>query len=312
MSSIPSSGIIIDTDPGIDDAIAILMALAAAHHQVLGLTTVGGNVPLASGTSNALAMLEAAARSEIPVYKGSSRPMSGRFGYSFAFHGSTGLPVRLPKPRTLPDAERATDFLGRTLRASPGEITLLALGPLTNLARLMQRHPGSLELAGSLAVMGGAVNTPGNVTPYAEFNFYSDPVAAHMVMSSSAHITLVDLGASRQAALSRRQADALTGGNQMGELAIRLLQRWFRLDAGRDEFQFYDPLALAAVVDPLIVGGRNMRLRVETSDREHLGESRMVQLGGNVTVAERVDSARFFALLTQLFGWEGIDPERLL
>ena len=107
----PSGGIIIDTDPGIDDAIAILMALAARSIKVLGLTTVGGNVPLARGTRNALAVLDAAGRRDIPVYKGSSRPLSGRFGYSFAFHGTTGLPGKLPKPKTGPAAQRATEFL---------------------------------------------------------------------------------------------------------------------------------------------------------------------------------------------------------
>lgn len=308
---------IIDTDPGVDDAIAILMALAAGLQggpalagpatEVLGLTTVGGNVPLARGTRNALAVLDAVGRRDIPVYRGSSRPLSGRYGYSFGFHGNTGLPGRLPDSQAGPATQRSTEFLAQSLRASPGEITVVALGPLTNLARLMQRHPGVLELAGSVAVMGGAVNWPGNVTLHAEFNFYSDPVAANMVMSSTIPVTLVDLGASRQAALSRGQVEALRGGNRMGEVAIRLLQDWFRLDGSRQQFQFYDPLAMAVAIDPRVAGGRQMTLRVETKDRERLGESRVVRLGGNVAVAERVDSARFFTMLEGLFGWEGID-----
>ena len=249
-------GIIIDTDPGIDDVIAILLALAASSDggltqsgpvlQVLGLTTVGGNVPLALGTMNALAVLDAIGRLDIPVYRGSSRPMAGRFGYSFSFHGKTGLPGRLPKRKGLHSERRATEFLAHRLCASPGGITLVALGPLTNLARLMQRYPGTLEKAGRIAVMGGAVNNPGNVTTHAEFNFYSDPQAAEMVVSSGIPIVLVDLGASRQAALSRHQVESLTGGNPLGKLAIRLLQAWFRLDAARDQFQFYDPLAMIA------------------------------------------------------------------
>jgi purine nucleosidase len=307
-----SSGIIIDTDPGIDDAIAILMALAATSNKVLGLTTVGGNVPLARGTRNALAVLNAAGRADVPVHRGSSRPVSGRFGYSFAFHGNTGLPSRLPKPKAGPAAQRATDFLAQSLRASPGEVNLVALGPLTNLARLMQRHPGALELAGSVAIMGGAVNTPGNVTPHAEFNFFSDPVAADMVMSSTIPVTLVDLGASRQAALNHKQVETLRGGNALGQLAIRLLQDWFRLDSGRKQFQFYDPLALAAAIDPQVVSGRPMTLRVVTIDQQRLGESLTVRMGGNIVVAERVDSARFFALLKRLFDWDGIDPEKPL
>ncbi|PKB64567.1 MAG: hypothetical protein BZY80_02450 [SAR202 cluster bacterium Io17-Chloro-G2] len=322
MSPTPPSGIIIDTDPGVDDAIAIIMALAAGLQvdmsktgqgpKVLGLTTVGGNVPLASGTRNALAVLNAIGRPDIPVYRGSSRPLTGRFSYSFAFHGRTGLPGRLPRPKAATTNQSATEFLAARLRASPEEITLVALGPLTNLARLMQRHPGVLELAGSLFIMGGAVNSPGNVTPHAEFNFYSDPVAADMVMSTTIPITLVDLGASRQVALSRKQVAALKGGNRMGELVIRLLQDWFRLDHGRKQFQFYDPLALAAAIDPQVVGGRHLTLRVETEDQERLGVSQVAGLGGNVLVAERVDSARFFSMIKRLFGWEEFDPENPL
>ena len=313
----PPAGIIIDTDPGIDDAIAILMALAGSSqgdlaHQVIGLTTVGGNVPLARATRNALAVLDAAGRPDIPVHRGSSRPLAGRFGYSFAFHGNTGLPGRLPKPQAGHANQRAAEFLAQRLRASPGEITLVALGPLTNLARLMQRHPGVLELAGSVCVMGGAVNSAGNVTPHAEFNFYSDPMAADMVLSSTVQLTLVDLGASRQVALSRRQVSALKGGNRMGEMAIRLLQDWFRLDQGRDQFQFYDPLALAASMDSQMAGVRQMTLQVETQDQERLGESKVVRPGGNVAVPEREDGVRFFAMLNRLFGWDGLDPENLL
>jgi len=317
----PAASVIIDTDPGVDDAIAILMALAASSLEapgglapdVLGLTTVGGNVPLARATGNSLSILNAIGRLDVPVYRGASRPLAGRFGYSFAFHGATGLPGRLSRPQAQPSALRATEFLARSLSASPGDITLVALGPLTNLARLMQRHPGMLELADSLAVMGGAVNSPGNATPYAEFNFYSDPEAADMVVSSGVSITLVDLGASRQAALSRGQVEGLRGGNRMGALAIRLLQDWFRLDTARDQFQFYDPLAVAAALDPQTVAGRQMTLRVETKDQNRLGESRISGVGdGNVLVAERVDSARFFAMLKRLFDWDGFDPENLL
>ena len=316
-----AAGIIIDTDPGIDDAIAILLALAAASDgdpeqscpplQVLGLTTVGGNVPLAQGTINALAVLNAIGRMDISVYRGSSRPVVGRFGYSFAFHGKTGLPGRLPKQLGRPSEQRATEFLAHCLRESSGGITLVALGPLTNLARLMQRYPGALEKAGSIAAMGGAVNSPGNVTPHAEFNFYSDPQAADMVVSSGVPMVLVDLGASRQAALSRHEVESLTGGTPLGELAIRLLQAWFRLDPGRDQFQFYDPLAMAVAIDRNVVSGTQMTLEVVTRDGERLGKSRVIRQGGNIRVVERVDKVLFFSLVKRLFAWEGIDPENL-
>ena len=168
-----------------------------------------------------------------------------------------------------------------------------------------------MEKAGPIAVMGGAVNNPGNVTTHAEFNFYSDPQAADMVVSSGIPMVLVDLGASRQAALSRHQVQSLTGGNPFGKLAIRLLQAWFRLDDSRDQFQFYDPLAMAAVIEPSVVSGIQLTLGVETRDQKHLGKSRVVSQGGNIHVAERVDRVLFFSLLKRLFAWEVIDPANL-
>ena len=210
--------VIIDTDPGVDDAIAILMALAWPELMLVGLTIVGGNVPLARGTRNALALLEYAGRQEVPVAQGASRPWRGRFQYSYQFHGPSGLPRRLPKPKTRPVDADATDFLAAKLQDNPGQITLVALGPMTNLANRLVRHPAALGLVGSLVVMGGAVDCRGNVTPHAEFNSYSDPVAAHAVLSSGIPLTLIDLkpesteGGGRVSALKRQEGAPLNLG----------------------------------------------------------------------------------------------------
>ncbi len=170
--------VIIDTDPGVDDAIAILMALAWPELELVGMTTVGGNVPVSRGTRNALALLEYAGRQEVRVAQGAARPCRGRFGYSYPFHGLSGLSRRLPNPKTRPAKDDATKYLAAKLQDNPGQITLVALGPLTNLAILLKRYPAALGLAASAVVMGGAIECCGNVTPYAEFNSYSDPVAA--------------------------------------------------------------------------------------------------------------------------------------
>ena len=148
--------IIIDTDPGVDDAIALLMALASPAWQVDALTVVGGNVPLSRSRHNALALLEYVGRAEVPVFPGSSRPLQGKFPYAQHFHGRSGLSRRLPQPSTRPAAGNAVDFLAAQLRAHPGQIHLAALGPLTNLAHLERQHPGSLSHAASIAVMGGS------------------------------------------------------------------------------------------------------------------------------------------------------------
>ena len=294
--------VIIDTDPGVDDAIAILMALAAPEVDVLGLTTVGGNVSLSQGTRNALALLEYASASDVPVAKGASRPRRGKFRYSHDFHGRTGLTRRLPRPLTRPIAEPAVDFIAALLEQRPGQIALVALGPLTNLARLHRKHPGTLEKLGSLVVMGGAVGVPGNVTPHAEFNFYSDPVAAQEVVATGVPLTLVDLAACRQVSIGRDGlADSAAGGT-LGRLTLELLQGWFETDPTRQRFEFYDPLTLAARIDPAILTARPVTLEVECIDPARWGESRVVAEGGPVSVVDAVDGLRFFALLYWLLG----------
>ena len=281
--------IIIDTDPGVDDAIAILMALASKSCEVLGLTVVGGNVPLARGTRNALAILQWVGRAAVPVCRGSARPLKRRFGYSFAFHGSSGITRRPPNPVAGPSAEGASGFLARKLQKSPGKTSLVALGPLTNLARLLPTAPSGpsgqanpLASAGSLTVMGGAVNAAGNVTPHAEFNFHSDPLAAHRVLNCGVPITLVDLAACRQVALSRDQIVKLRSDNVYGQLAIEILKGWFRRDPNRNSFQFYDPLALAVARNPGLVTTRPVSINVESEDALLWGRSRIKAEPGNV------------------------------
>ena len=306
--------LILDTDPGVDDAIAILMALAGSaprpeggpRLELVGLTTVGGNVPLARGTRNALALLEFAGRSETPVARGSARPLGGTFPYSYEFHGKGGLSRRLPEPRTRPVASNAVDFLAQELTNNSDQVTLVALGPLTNLARLQQRHPGSLAQAHSLVVMGGAVNTAGNSTPHAEFNFYSDPLAAHLVVTSGVPLTLVDLGACRQIFIERQLGENLKAESRLGGLAAQILGNWFQQRPQRDRFEFYDPLALAAAVDPAILRTRRVSLEVETKDPDQRGASRITAEDGIVSIVEEVDASRCLGLIGSLLGLEGL------
>ena len=302
MTDIPVKKVIIDTDPGVDDAIAILMALRSSSLQVLGLTTVGGNVPLARGTRNALALLEYAGRTEIPVSRGSALPIRGQYGYSFPVHGASGLTRRLPNPSSRPIDQRAVDFLAGELGKQPGEILLIALGPLTNLANLLTRYPGVLEQASGLVVMGGAVDVPGNVTSHAEFNFYSDPEAARMVLSSGVPLTLIDLAASRQVAVDRQAARELKPRNNLGGLAAQLLNNWFRRDPGRQRFYFHDPLAMAAALDLNIVNTQNVQVAVETADPVRLGESGISGRPGPVAVVRQVNQDGFFRLFDDLMG----------
>ena len=300
--------IIVDTDPGVDDALALLLALAGPPGEVAGLTVVGGNVPLARGVRNALALLEYAGREDVPVLPGSSRPLRGKFPYAQHFHGWSGLSRRLPAPRRSPAASSTVDFLAAQLRDYPGQIQLAALGPLTNLAWLERQYPGRLAQAAAIVVMGGAVDTPGNSTPAAEFNFYSDPLAAAEVLNCGAPLTLVDLAACRRVAIERTDAANLRPRHRLSQLAAQLLQNWFRRDDQRQRFEFYDPLAMAALLDPALLTTRPATVTVETAAGPQLGESRAVGNPGPVAVADKVDTARFFALLRETLGWDGIPP----
>ena len=281
---------IIDTDPGVDDASAILMALACPWVEVLALTTVGGNVPLARTTRNALALLEYAGRTDVPVARGNARPTRGSFGYAYAVHGTSGLTRRLPRPKTRPIDFKAVDFLAARLGELPGQITLIALGPLTNLAWLWLRHPGALEQTAGLIVMGGAVNAPGNVTPHAEFNFHSDPEAAALVLSSGVPLTLVDLAVCRRVGIDRHGAERLATKSRLGRLAIQLLANWFRRQPHRERFEFYDPLALAVALEPRLVSTYQASIRVEAAGPARRGESLVTAVGGPISVAHQVDS----------------------
>ncbi|MDA1127497.1 MAG: nucleoside hydrolase [Chloroflexi bacterium] len=291
------ANLIIDTDPGVDDAIAILMALASPGVDIVGLTTVGGNVPLARSTRNALALLQAAGRSDIPVARGATRPMRGRYIYAPQFHGPGGLSTRLPDPIAQPVPEGAVQFLHNHLTRQPGGFVLVALGPLTNLARLIREWPTALEQAKKIVIMGGAVDTPGNVTPKAEFNFYSDPVAAEIVLSSRLPVTLVDLAACRQVGISRDQAFGLRTAHPLGRLVLSLLNGWFQREPSRERFEFYDPLALAIALDPAIATVVKVDLDVGLEENDSWGETLESGGPGEVTLPQAVNVPRFFGML---------------
>ena len=259
-------------------------------------------MPLARTTRNALALLEYAGRTDVPVARGSARPTRRSFGYAYAVHGTSGLTRRLPRPKTRPIDVKAVDFLAARLHHLPGQITLITLGPLTNLAWLWLHHPGALEQTARLVVMGGAVNAPGNVTAHAEFNFYSDPEAADVVLSSGVPLTLVDLAVCRRVGIDRQGAERLATKSRLGRLAIQLLANWFRRQSHREWFEFYDPLALAVALEPDLVSTYQASIRVEATDPDRRGESLVTELGGPVAVAQQVDNQSLFELLEQTLG----------
>ncbi len=281
-----STPLVIDCDPGVDDFIAIQIALRSPELNVLALTTTGGNVQLRYTTRNALRALEATGRADIPVARGSARALRGPFRYADYFHGPTGLTVRMPMPKTPPVATPAVDFLAKLLVDAPEPVVIAAIGPLTNIAHLLHAHPGVATRIERLIVMGGAVDVPGNVTPYAEFNVWADPEAAQAVLASSLRVTLIGLDVCREVYLTRR--DFKDGGGTVG----RMIRAWFAAHPDRTRFELCDPLAIAAIVEPGLIETESVALDVDTSWGTERGRTLRASHGATVDVALRVEAAK--------------------
>jgi purine nucleosidase len=301
--------IIIDTDPGTDDAVAILLALAAAELEVLGLVTVAGNLPLALTERNARAILELAGRPEIPVYAGCPRPMGPGHVTAEHAHGTGGLgQLELPAPQIPLQPQHGVDFLIERLRAAaPRSVTICALGPLTNIATALIKAP---EIAGRMAglvVMGGASYALGNTTPAAEFNMHADPFAAAVVFDSGAPITMIPLDLTHQVlSTPERIARVRALGNRCGQAAALLLEppRAARRGQGkRPTYALHDPCVIAYLLSPDLFEGVEANVAVETQSPLTLGMTVIDWRGisgrrPNARVMTKIDAERFYALLT--------------
>lgn len=247
--------IIIDTDPGIDDSLAILLALASPEVKLEGLTVVHGNCSAEQGTINALSILELAGAGHVPVATGCDLPLVQPSLLAPETHGGQGLGyAKLPAPLSQPTVQHGCDFLIEQIMSNPGEITLVAIGPLTNVAMALRLEPRIAQNVKDVIIMGGAIRHEGNTTPMAEFNTFVDPHAAHMVYHSGMPITLVPLDATYQVVLTHADVDRLkglpSGIPQFIEDATRFYMEF------HDEYQqidgcvINDPLALALTFAP--------------------------------------------------------------
>ena len=292
--------VLIDCDPGSDDALAILAALNSPALDVGGLTTVGGNATIDDTTRNALAILEIAGRADVPVWRGAGRPLVGEFRFGYDYHGEAGVGIRLESPTIHEQPEPAVDAIARAVLERPGELTLIALGPLTNVALALQQEPRLAEEVAEIIVMGGAVEAPGNITEHAEFNTYNDPAAAGVVFDSGAQVTLVGLDVTEQVAVSREEEPWVEGESASASLARRLLAAWFALHPDRGPYGLHDPLAVAAAVDPTLLSCRQGKVSVETRPGDRLGKTTASYGPGSVGVALEVDADRAVSLITGL------------
>jgi len=303
--------IIIDTDPGIDDAVAILLALAAAKElEVLGVIAVAGNLPLTLTERNARRVCELAGRADIPVYAGCARPMLRPLATAERIHGETARDrLLLPDPTMAPRAQHGIDFLVETLRASEEDkITLCALGPLTNIAMALVKAPEVVGKIAELVIMGGAAFELGNVTPAAEFNIHVDPHAAAIVIESGVPITMMPLDVTHQLLTTPARRAALRAlGNSCGQAAAALLssfERKRRSKFGARAMALHDPAVIAYLLRPTLFQGREVNVAIETESPLTIGMTVADWWGvtsrkPNVRLMNTVDADGFFDLLAE-------------
>ncbi|GAJ27859.1 nucleoside hydrolase [Acidomonas methanolica] len=303
--------LLIDTDPGQDDAVALLLALASpAELSVEGITTVGGNSGIANTTRNAAAILELAGRTDIPLHAGCDVPLLRAPVRADHVHGETGLDgAGLPPPSTQPGAAHAVDFLIGTLRAEPpGAFTVVTLGPMTNLALALRMAP---DIAGRIArvvSMIGACFEGGNITPSAEFNAYADPEAAAIVFSADIPMTVLPLDVTHQMRGTRARLDAFAAsGNRAGRCVAGMLGFSERFDLKKyesDGAPLHDPCTIAWLLRPDLFTGREVNVAVETRGDFTSGATvvdywRVTDRPPNALYLRDGDADGFYALLTE-------------
>ena len=300
--------IIIDCDPGQDDAIALLLAFGAADRlDILGITTVAGNVPLALTEKNARKLRELAGREDVPVMAGCERPFLRKLVTAEYIHGETGLDgADLPEPRLPLDPRHGVDFIIETLlKEEPGTVTLCPTGPLTNIAMAFVRAPQIVPRVKEIVLMGGGW-AEGNVTPVAEFNIYVDPHAAAVVFDSGIQITMLGLDVTHKALVGEahlRQWRAL--GTPVGDAAAGLLDFYSRYDRERygvPGAPLHDPCVIAYLLAPELFSGRMCNVMIETGSELTMGQTvidwwRVTDRPANAHVITDIDADGFFALL---------------
>ncbi|HUJ91816.1 MAG TPA: nucleoside hydrolase, partial [Gaiellaceae bacterium] len=296
--------IIVDCDPGHDDAIALLLALISPEVELRGVTTVAGNQTLEKTTRNALKVLELAGRTDVPVAAGADRPLERRLRTAAHVHGESGLDgPDLPEPTTQPLDVHAVDLLAELIE--PG-VVLVPTGPLTNVALLLQGHPGVRDRLDRIVWMGGAI-AEGNVTPAAEFNAFVDPEAAAQVFGSGIDVTMIGLDVTHQALFTPAHAERLRDAGRCGKAVAELAD--FFLEFHRRRYRFdgapiHDAMAVAHVIDPTLV--QTLRCNVEIETRSQFCDGRTVvdrwlthDAPRNADVGVGVDADRFLDLLVE-------------
>ena len=299
--------IILDCDPGHDDAIAILLALASPELELVGITTVSGNQTVDKTTANALKILELAGRTDVPVHSGADRPFLRQRDVAAHVHGESGLDgPDLPAPATEAKPGTAVEYLADEIRRREGRITIVPTGPLTNIGLLFSLHPDARPER--IVLMGGAIGE-GNRTPAAEFNIWADPEAAQRVFAERLDTTMVGLDVTHRALIKDAHTEQMRGSGRVGQVVAELMDFYARFHKQRypdlDGSPMHDPVCVAHLVDPTLMDVREAfievdcttgpswgRTNVDWRGREHFGAP-------NAKVGLDIDGARFAALIVE-------------
>ncbi len=301
--------IIIDTDPGQDDAVAILLALASPELELLGITCVAGNVPLPLTSKNARIVCELANRPDMRVFAGCDAPLARPLVTAEHVHGKTGLDgMDLPDPIMALQEQHAVDFLIETLRTEPeGAITLVPIGPLTNIATAIQRAPDIIPRIREIVLMGGGYFEGGNITPTAEFNIYVDPEAAKIVFGAGVPMVVMPLDVTHKALTSRARVEAFRNAGRVGPAVASWTDFFERFDKekyGSEGAPLHDPCTIAYLLKPDLFTGRHINVEIETESDLTLGMTvadwwRVTRRAPNATFMGGINDAGFFDLLTE-------------
>ena len=306
----PARKIIIDTDPGQDDAGAIMLAAASPELEILALTAVAGNVPLELTRRNARLILDICGRSDIPVYAGAEKPLKRDLVTAEEVHGKTGIDgVHIYEPPVPLADGHAVDFIIKAIRDNEkSAITLCPLGPLTNIAMALQKAPDIAERVGEIVLMGGGFFEGGNITPTAEFNIYVDPEAAEIVFASGIKIIMMPLDVThkvltRKDRIARLRAE---GGKPAGIMAdmLEYFERFDEQKYGTDGGPLHDPTVIAYLLKPELFSGRECNVEIETKSELTLGMTvidwwRVTDRKKNALVIKDVDDDGFFDLFIE-------------
>ena len=301
--------IIIDTDPGQDDAVAILLALASPEEiEVLGITAVAGNVPLHLTEKNARIVCELAGRPDILVFAGCDSPIKRKLVTAEHVHGKTGLDgPQLAEPKMPLQDQHAVDFIIETLRTEPsGTVTLCPIGPLTNIAVAFERAPDIIARVQEIVLMGGAYFEVGNITPAAEFNIYVDPEAAKIVFGAGVPLVVMPLDVTHKALTTKPRIDAFRAlKTPVGDMVAAWTDFFERFDMekyGSEGAPLHDPCTIAYLIAPHLFAGRHINVEIETESPLTLGMTvadwwRVTDRPANAMFMKDIAAEGFFELL---------------